>query len=175
MIKLVNLLKELDLPSIIASKTPVEDLDKELGTNLAKKYIYPTGYPEDYIDKVATSIKVTDPKFDDPAYQEKIDEIYTALVQMNRSSLGGIKADTHQKKRNVIIGVTHHINPNDIKFFVEDWETGNNIAGNNTPAHRKYFEDIQELEIKYDVPINWVPSPNSFGIIKQAIDKKFNK
>jgi hypothetical protein len=168
-------LDELNLSAIIASKTPVEDLDRELGTNLAKRYTYPAGYPEDYIDKIATSIKVTDSKFNDPTYQEKIDDIYNLLVQMNRSSLGGIKADTSQKKRNVIIGVTHHINPNDIKFFVEQWEKSNTIAGSDTPENRAYFDTITALEQKFDIPINWIPSPNSLYIITQAIDKKFNK
>ena len=171
----VQPINELDLSAMFQSKTPAEDLDRELGTNLAKRYTYPVGYSEDYIDKVATSIKVTDSKFNDPIYQEKIDDIYTLLVQMNRSSLGGIKADTHQKKRSIVIGVTHHINPNDIKFFVEEWETDNNIAGNNSLEHREYFETLDNLEKKYDVPINWIPSPNSLGIITQAIDKKFNK
>jgi len=164
-----NNLNELDLPSMIASKTPVEDLDREIGTRLAKRYTYPSGYSEDFIEKTITDIKPQNPKFKDPTYQENLDDAYKYLVQVNRTTLGGIKADTPLKKWNLVYGVISHYNTNDMKFFVETW------PGGEDPEGKSYFDTITALEQKFDVPINWIPSPNSLYIITQAIDKKFNK
>ena len=165
----VQPINELDLPSMIASKTPVEDLDREIGTRLAKRYNYPPGYSEDFIEKTITDIKPQNTKFKDSTYQENLDDAYKYLVQVNRTTLGGIKADTPLKKWNLVYGVISHYNTNDMKFFVETW------PGGEDPEGKSYFDIIMGLEKKYDVPINWIPSPNSLGIITQAIDKKFNK
>ena len=165
----VQPINELDLPSMIASKTPVEDLDREIGTRLAKRYNYPPGYSEDFIEKTITDIKPQNSKFKDSTYQENLDNTYKYLVQVNRTTLGGIKADTPLKKWNLVYGVISHYNTNDMKFFVETW------PGGEDPEGKSYFDIIMGLEKKYDVPINWIPSPNSLGIITQAIDKKFNK
>lgn len=162
-------LDELDLPAMVQSKHPAEDLDKILNTKLAKTYTYPAGYDENSIEKTIAMVKPQNPKFNDKAYQEKVDEVYNLLVQMNRAYLGGIKADTPQKKWDLIYGVISHFNPNDIKFFVEEWEGGDIGDGAD------YFDTIVDLEKKYDVPINWIPSPNSLNTIIQAISKKFNK
>ena len=161
-------INELDLPHMLASKTPVEDLDREIGTRLAKKYTYPSGYSEDFIEKTITDIKPQNPKFKDPIYQENLDDTYKYLVQVNRTTLGGIKADTPLKKWNLVYGVISHYNTNDMKFFVETW------PGGEDPEGKSYFDILMDLEKKYDVPINWIPSPNSLGIITQAIDKKFS-
>lgn len=162
-------INELDLPYMVQSKHPAEDLDREIGTKLAKRYTYPSGYSEDFIENTITDIKPKDTKFNDPTYQENLNDTYTLLVQMNRTTLGGIKADTPQKKWDVIYGVISHFNPNDIKFYVETWTSG------DTPEGKPYFDTIMDLEKKYDVPINWLPSPNSLYAIIDAIDKKFNK
>ena len=162
-------MNELDLPAMLASKTPVEDLDREIGTRLAKRYNYPPGYSEDFIEKTITDIKPQNPKFKDPIYQENLDDTYKYLVQVNRTTLGGIKADTPLKKWNLVYGVISHYNTNDMKFFVETW------PGGEDPEGKSYFNILMDLEKKFDVPINWIPSPNSLGIITQAIDKKFNK
>ena len=162
-------INELDLPYMVQSKHPAEDLDREIGTKLAKRYTYPSGYSEDFIENTITDIKPKDTKFNDPTYQENLNDTYTLLVQMNRTTLGGIKADTPQKKWDVIYGVISHFNPNDIKFYVEIWTSG------DTPEGKPYFDTIMGLEKKYDVPINWLPSPNSLYAIIDAIDKKFNK
>jgi hypothetical protein len=154
---------------MVQSKHPAEDLDREIGTRLAKRYTYPSGYNEDFIENTITDIKPKDTKFNDPTYQENLNDTYTLLVQMNRTTLGGIKADTPQKKWDVIYGVISHFNPNDIKFYVETWTSG------DTPEGKPYFDTIMNLEKKYDVPINWLPSPNSLYAIIDAIDKKFNK
>jgi len=165
----VQPINELDLPYMVQSKHPAEDLDKEIGTRLAKKYTYPSGYNEDFIENTITDIKPKDAKFNNPVYQENLEDAYNLLVQMNRTTLGGIKADTPQKKWDVIYGVISHFNPNDIKFYVEIWTSG------DTPEGKPYFDTIMNLEKKYDVPINWLPSPNSLYAIIDAIDKKFNK
>lgn len=165
----VQPINELDLPYMVQSKHPAEDLDREIGTKLAKRYTYPSGYSEDFIENTITDIKPKDTKFNDPTYQENLNDTYTLLVQMNRTTLGGIKADTPQKKWDVIYGVISHFNPNDIKFYVETWTSG------DTPEGKPYFDTIMNLEKKYDVPINWLPSPNSLYAIIDAIDKKFNK
>ena len=162
-------INELDLPYMVQSKHPAEDLDREIGTKLAKRYTYPSGYSEDFIENTITDIKPKDTKFNDPTYQENLNDTYTLLVQMNRTTLGGTKADTPQKKWDVIYGVISHFNPNDIKFYVETWTSG------DTPEGKPYFDTIMDLEKKYDVPINWLPSPNSLYAIIDAIDKKFNK
>ena len=162
-------INELDLPYMVQSKHPAEDLDREIATRLAKRYTYPSGYSEDFIENTITDIKPKDTKFNDPTYQENLNDTYTLLVQMNRTTLGGIKADTPQKKWDVIYGVISHFNPNDIKFYVETWTSG------DTPEGKPYFDTIMDLEKKYDVPINWLPSPNSLYAIIDAIDKKFNK
>ena len=162
-------INELDLPYMVQSKHPAEDLDREIGTKLAKRYTYPSGYSEDFIENTITDIKPKDTKFNDPTYQENLNDTYTLLVQMNRTTLGGIKADTPQKKWDVIYGVISHFNPNDIKFYVETWTSG------DTPEGKPYFDTIMDLEKKYDVPINWLPSPNSLYAIIDAINKKFNK
>jgi hypothetical protein len=47
-------LDELDLPAMVQSKHPAEDLDRELGTNLSKIYKYPAGYDENTIEKEVT-------------------------------------------------------------------------------------------------------------------------
>ena len=138
-----------------------------MGTKLAKTYTYPTGYNEDVIEREVTSTKPQSPKFNDKAYQEKVDDVYTALIQMNRSLLGGIKADTPQKKWDLIYGVISHFNPNDIKFFVEQWK------GGAVPEGKPYFDTIANLEKKFDVPINWIPSPTNLYTIIDALDKKF--
>jgi hypothetical protein len=160
-------LDELDLSAMIQSKYPAEDLDKELGTKLAKKYTYPAGYNEDTIEREITKIQPQNSKFNDESYQEKVDEVYNLLVQMNRPALGGIKADTHQKKWDLIYGVISHFNPDDIKFFVEQWK------GGEVPEGRTYFDTVINLEKKFDVPINWIPSPKNLYTIIDAIDKKF--
>jgi hypothetical protein len=165
----VQSLDELDLPAMLASKHPAEDLDREIGTRLAKIYTYPSGYSEDYIEKTITDVKPKDTKFNDPTYQENLDDAYRYLVQTNRTTLGGIKADTPQKKWDVIYGVISHINPNDIKFYIETWTNG------DTPEGKPYFDTIMNLEKKFDVPINWIPSPNNLYTIIDALDKKFNK
>jgi hypothetical protein len=165
----VQPINELDLPYMVQSKHPAEDLDREIGTKLAKRYTYPSGYNEDFIENTITDIKPKDAKFNNPVYQENLNDAYTLLVQMNRTTLGGIKADTPQKKWDVIYGVISHFNPNDIKFYVEIWTSG------DTPEGKPYFDTIMNLEKKYDVPINWLPSPNSLYAIIDAIDKKFNK
>jgi hypothetical protein len=160
---------ELDLSAMVQSKHPAEDLDREIGTRLAKKYTYPPGYNEDFIENTITDIKPKDTKFNDPVYQENLDDTYNSLVRMNRTTLGGIKADTPQKKWDVVYGVISHFNPNDIKFYVETWTSG------DTPEGKPYFDTIMDLEKKFDVPINWLPSPNSLYTIIDALDKKFNK
>jgi hypothetical protein len=165
----VQPINELDLPAMLTSKHPVEDLDREIGTRLAKRYNYPPGYSEDFIEKTITDIKPQNSKFKDSTYQENLDDTYKYLVQVNRTTLGGIKADTPLKKWNLVYGVISHYNTNDMKFFVEIW------PGGEDPEGKSYFDIIMGLEKKYDVPINWIPSPNSLGIITQAIDKKFNK
>ena len=162
-------INELDLPYMVQSKHPAEDLDREIGTRLAKKYTYPSGYNEDFIENTITDIKPKDAKFNNPVYQENLEDAYNLLIQMNRTTLGGIKADTPQKKWDVIYGVISHFNPNDIKFYVETWTSG------DSPEGKPYFDTIMNLEKKYDVPINWLPSPNSLYAIIDAIDKKFNK
>ena len=162
-------MNELDLPYMVQSKHPAEDLDREIGTRLAKKYTYPSGYNEDFIENTITDIKPKDAKFNNPVYQENLNDTYNLLVQMNRTTLGGIKADTPQKKWDVVYGVISHFNPNDIKFYVETWTSG------DTPEGKPYFDTIMDLEKKFDVPINWLPSPNSLYAIIDALDKKFNK
>jgi len=162
-------INELDLPYMVQSKHPAEDLDREIGTRLAKKYNYPSGYNEDFIENTVTDIKPKDAKFNNPVYQENLNDTYNLLVQMNRTTLGGIKADTPQKKWDVVYGVISHFNPNDIKFYVETWTSG------DTPEGKPYFDTIMDLEKKFDIPINWLPSPNSLYAIIDAIDKKFNK
>jgi len=160
---------ELDLRNVASSKFPSEDLDRELGTRLSKRYTYPTGYPEDFIEKTITDIKPKDAKFNDEVYQENLDDTYNVLIQMNRTSLGGIKADTPQKKWDVVYGVISHFNPNDIKFFVEVWKSG------DTPEGKPYYDTITGLEKKFDVPISWIPSPNSLYTIIDALENKFKK
>ena len=162
-------INELDLPYMVQSKHPAEDLDREIGTRLAKKYTYPSGYNEDFIENTITDIKPKDAKFNNPVYQENLEDAYNLLIQMNRTTLGGIKADTPQKKWDVIYGVISHFNPNDIKFYVETWTSG------DSPEGKPYFDTIMDLEKKFDIPINWLPSPNSLYAIIDAIDKKFNK
>ena len=160
-------INELDLQAMIQSRYPAEDLDKELGTKLARKYTYPAGYNEDNIESEITNIQPQNPKFNSESYQEKVDEVYNLLVQMNRPALGGIKADTHQKKWDLIYGVISHFNPDDIKFFVEQWK------GGEVPEGRAYFDTVINLEKKFDVPINWIPSPKNLYTIIDAIDRKF--
>jgi hypothetical protein len=159
-------LDELDLPAMAQSKHPAEDLDRELGTNLSKTYRYPTGYDENTIEKEVTSIKPDDAKFKDTTYQEKLDAAYNALVQQNRAELGGVKIQDEKDKWDLVYGVVSHFNPNDIKFFVEIWN------GGMVPEGKSYFNTIMGLEKKYDVPINWIPSPTSLKVIIDALSKK---
>ena len=158
-------LDELDLISMSQSKYPAEDLDKELGTNFAKTYKYPSGYNEDSIEKEITSIQPRNPKFNTPEYQEKLDNIYSLLVQMNRTELGNIKISEDKDKWDVVYGVISHFNPNDIKFYVETWNSG-------SAEGKAYFDTIMNLEKKFDVPINWIPSPTILKAIIDALSKK---
>jgi hypothetical protein len=159
-------LDELDLSAMSQSKYPAEDFDKELNTNLAKTYRYPMGYDENAIEKNITSIKTQDAKFNTPEYQQKLDEVYNLLVQMNRSDLGGIKVQDEEDKWNLVYGVVSRFNPNDIKFFVEVWN------GGIVPEGKAYFDTIMGLEKKYDVPINWIPSPTTLKTIIDTLSKK---
>jgi hypothetical protein len=158
-------LDELDLISMSQSKYPAEDLDREIGTNLAKTYRYPAGYNEDRIEKEITSIKPKDTKFNTPEYQEKLDDVYSSLVQMNRTELGNIKISEDKDKWDVVYGVISHFNPNDIKFFIETWNSG-------SAEGKAYFNTIMNLEKKFDVPINWIPSPTILKAIIDALSKK---
>lgn len=159
-------LDELDLPAMVQSKYPAEDLDKELNTNLAKTYRYPMGYDENTIEKNITSIKTQDAKFNTPEYQQKLDDVYNALVQQNRTELGGIKIQDEKDKWDLVYGVISHFNPNDIKFFIEVWN------GGSVPEGKAYFNTIMGLEKKYDVPINWIPSPTTLKTIVDSLNKK---
>lgn len=158
-------LDELDLISMSQSKYPAEDLDREIGTNFAKTYRYPAGYNEDRIEKEITFIKPTDTKFNTPEYQEKLDDVYSLLVQMNRTELGNIKISEDKDKWDVVYGVISHFNPNDIKFFIETWNSG-------SAEGKAYFNTIMNLEKKFDVPINWIPSPTILKAIIDALSKK---
>lgn len=163
---------ELDQSTLInmaQSKHPSEDLDRELGTRLSKRYTFPMGYSEDYVEKTIVNVKPQDSKFNEALYQENLEDAYNDLVRMNRTSLGGIKADTPQKKWDVVYGALSRFNPNDIKFFVETWKSG------DTPEGKPYYDTIMDLENKFDVPINWIPSPNSLYTIIDALGKKFSK
>jgi hypothetical protein len=159
-------LDELDLSAMAKSKYPAEDLDKIINTRLAKTYTYPVGYNEDIIEKEITDIKSDDAKFNDKLYQEKLDEVYSALVQQNRTELGSIKIQDKKDKWDLIYGVISHLNSNDIKFFVEIWN------GGMVPEGKSYFDTIMSLEKKYDVPINWIPSPTSLKVIIDSLSKK---
>jgi hypothetical protein len=158
-------LDELDLISMSQSKYPAKDLDREIGTNFAKTYKYPAGYNEDRIEKEITSIKPKDTKFNTPEYQEKLDDVYSLLVQMNRTELGNIKISEDKDKWDVVYGVISHFNPNDIKFFIETWNSG-------SAEGKAYFNTIMNLEKKFDVPINWIPSPTILKAIIDALSKK---
>jgi len=158
-------LDELDLISMAQSKYPAEDLDREIGTNFTKTYRYPAGYNEDIIEKEITSIQPKNPKFNTPEYQEKLDNIYSLLVQMNRTELGNIKISEDKDKWDVVYGVISHFNPNDIKFFVETWNSG-------SAEGKAYFNTIMNLEKKFDVPINWIPSPTTLKAIIDILSKK---
>jgi hypothetical protein len=158
-------LDELDLISMSQSKYPAEDLDREIGTNFAKTYKYPAGYNEDRIEKEIISIKPKDTKFNTPEYQEKLDDVYSSLVQMNRTELGNIKISEDKDKWDVVYGVISHFNPNDIKFFIETWNSG-------SAEGKAYFNTIMNLEKKFDVPINWIPSPTILKAIIDALSKK---
>jgi hypothetical protein len=158
-------LDELDLISMSQSKYPAEDLDRELGTKFAKTYKYPSGYNEDNIEKEITSIQPTNSKFNTPEYQEKLDNVYSLLVQMNRAELGNIKISDNKDKWDVVFGVISHFNPNDIKFFIETWNNG-------SAEGKAYFNTIMNLEKKFDVPINWIPSPTILKAIIDALSKK---
>ena len=158
-------LDELDLISMSQSKYPAEDLDREIGTNFAKTYRYPAGYNEDRIEKEITSIKSKDTKFNTPEYQEKLDDVYSSLVQMNRTELGNIKISEDKDKWDVVYGVISHFNPNDIKFFIETWNSG-------SAEGKAYFNTIMNLEKKFDVPINWIPSPTILKAIIDTLSKK---
>jgi len=87
------------------------------------------------------------------------------LVQMNRTELGNIKISEDKDKWDVVYGVISHFNPNDIKFYVETWNSG-------SAEGKAYFDTIMNLEKKFDVPINWIPSPTILKAIIDALSKK---
>lgn len=141
---------------------PSAEFDKKYNTRLSKAYKFPldSNIVQSVIDKAINDKSI----FNNEEYQKDINNVYDSLVRANGDVR--VKVKDTEDKWDVIYGMLSHLNPNDIKYMVEN------------PASRSKDETEKVLPVeraydKYKVGINWIPSPKSWEIIKNILTTKY--
>ena len=139
-----------------------EEFDKSYGTKLSKVYKLPldVGIIKKTLDQAIYDKSL----FNKDNYENDIDSLYNGIIRSN-SNLR-VKVNNIEDKWNVIYGVLSHLNPDDIKYFVEN------------PSNLYKDENEKEIPVenayeKYDVAIGWMPSPKSWEVIKNILTTKY--
>jgi len=139
-----------------------EEFDKNYGTKLSKVYKLPldVGIIKKTLDQAIYDKSL----FNKDDYKNDIDSLYNGIIRSNNNLR--IKVNNTGDKWNVIYGVLSHLNPDDIKYFVEN---PSNLYKDETDKERP----VEIAYEKYDVAIGWMPSPKNWEVIKNALTTKY--
>jgi hypothetical protein len=143
---------------------PSEHFDNIYGTSLSHKWHMPQGWDEHSIgDQLVKGTK-------------KSKKLVEEILKLNPELMTIRPKDS--TVGHIIWGVVSRYNYDDIKFFVEEWidlrakrvliQEDDNHEDDNDELE-KYFQKIKLLETKSKCGIQWIPSPETYTKIENAL------
>lgn len=159
----LNELEQADLQGMLSPNyLPSADFDKKNGTKLAKTYKFPMN-PEIVRNHINQAVR-NQSLFNDESYSQDTNNFYNALIKDNGDIR--VRVQNTEDKWNVIYKMLLHLNPSDIKYFIEN-------PNSRSKDEMEKILPVEKAYEKHNIAINWIPSPKSWDIIKNALINKY--
>ena len=133
---------------------PSEKFSIDNRINVSKKWNLPEKYNEQLIQNICLNVEKN---------QDEYIEMAKEILTLNPELLN-IRATTGLNLYDIIMGDVSRFNFDDIKFFIEDWKF-------DTKEGNIIRKNLRDLEKKYSIEFQWIPSPKTLSTIINHLDK----